>query len=86
MIAGCSGNSPGPEPPGGRSPENIATIDSNAPAVRAKLTAEECKAKGFVVGDIGDGATQRDSYRCPNGKPPIGNVSWGIEGAVCCAN
>jgi hypothetical protein len=55
------------------------------------LTAEECEAKGgSVVGDIGDGATQRPDYVCPSGGAPMGNIKapaggpMGVEGSVCC--
>jgi hypothetical protein len=58
---------------------------------RQALTSEQCEAQnGEVVGDIGDGATQRPDYVCPSGKPPAGNIApaeggpMPIEGAVCC--
>ncbi|WP_394825797.1 hypothetical protein [Pendulispora albinea] len=80
---GCSGNNAPPES-AANPPEKVTADDPNAPAVRPKMTADECKAKGTLVGDIGDGATQRASYRCPDGKAPIGNIPSGIEGSVCC--
>ncbi len=55
------------------------------PAERPSMSAEECTAAGgTVVGDIGDGATQRPDYVCESGQPPIGTVPLGIEGSVCC--
>jgi hypothetical protein len=56
------------------------------------MTAAECTAAGGeVVGDIGDGATSRPDYTCPNsGKPPLGHIqadpggAQSIEGSVCC--
>ena len=57
-----------------------------APADRPEISVEECEEQGTVVGDIGDGAVHQPDYRCPNGEPPIGRVSSGIEGAVCCPN
>jgi hypothetical protein len=55
------------------------------------VTAEQCESSGgTVVGDIGDGATQRSDYVCPSGKAPLGNVTppeggpIPIEGSVCC--
>lgn len=56
------------------------------------MTAKECDASGgSVVGDIGDGATQRPDYVCASGKAPTANIvaeaggPMGVEGAVCCA-
>jgi hypothetical protein len=64
---------------------------SDAAAGRPDLTAEVCEAGGgTVVGDIGDGATQRPGYRCPSGAEPTGNIRApeggpiGVEGSVCC--
>jgi hypothetical protein len=61
------------------------------PSGRATMTAKECDASGGgVVGDIGDGATQRPNYVCASGKPPTANIvaeaggPMGVEGAVCC--
>ncbi len=58
---------------------------------RAELTAEACQSSGgSVVGDIGDGATQRADYRCPSGAEPSGNIRpaeggpVAVEGSVCC--
>jgi hypothetical protein len=55
------------------------------------LTAEQCEASGgSVVGDIGDGATQRPDYKCANGAAPSGKIvapaggPVAVEGAVCC--
>jgi len=55
------------------------------------VTQEQCAAQGgHVVGDIGDGATHRPDYVCPNGKPPLGDLAppaggpIAIEGSVCC--
>jgi len=56
-------------------------------AERTTLTPEECTAQGGTqIGDIGDGATQRPDYLCPNGQPPLGSVPVGIEGSVCCGS
>lgn len=58
---------------------------------RLMLSAEECEARGGqIMGDPGDGRIHRPEYRCPNGKPPIGTVSYEtgemipVEGSVCC--
>lgn len=58
---------------------------------RASLTRAECEARGGrVVGDIGDGATQRPDYKCEGGQAPLGNIKAAegepvaVEGAVCC--
>lgn len=48
------------------------------------MTEDECNAKGTVVYDMGDGRTHSASYRCANGKSPIGFIPLGREGAVCC--
>jgi hypothetical protein len=77
---------------GGRSTPPDAPPDTDTPAARAELTAAQCQAQGGrVVGDIGDGATQRPDFRCPDSdQPPLANVvsgpgqPMGIEGAVCC--
>lgn len=60
-------------------------------ASRPSLSSEQCEAQGgSVVGDIGDGATQRPGYVCPSGKPPTASIAApaggpvNIEGAVCC--
>ncbi len=54
-------------------------------AERPTLSAEACEAQGGeLVGDIGDGATQRPDYVCPAGAPPVANVALGVEGSVCC--
>jgi hypothetical protein len=76
IALGCGG-SPEPEAPSGGG--------------RAKLSAEECEAGGGrVIGDIGDGATQRPDYTCPAGGAPRGDIvappggPIGVEGSVCC--
>ena len=58
---------------------------------KKQLTRAECEASNAtVVGDIGDGATQRPDYVCANGKPPLGTIAQppdgpvAIEGEVCC--
>lgn len=58
---------------------------------REQLSAEQCETRGaHVVGDIGDGATQRQDYVCPGGSAPIANIvapaggPIGVEGSVCC--
>jgi len=88
-LAGCGGSQspaetaappqPAPEPAAQETPK------------RPELTAEECEAGGgSVVGDIGDGATQRPDYRCPSGAEPTGNIRaaeggpMAVEGSVCC--
>jgi len=83
LDAGCSGNGSPPEQPS-NPPAKVTSDESTAPAERPKMTSEECAAKGTLVGDIGDGATQRATYRCPGGKLPLGNVPLGVEGSVCC--
>lgn len=60
--------------------------DEYVGAGRPVITEEECKTQGTVVGDRGDGAVHKASYRCANGKEPIASVEWGREGAVCCQN
>ncbi len=84
IAAACGGKSSPPTAP--------APGTDEPHAERRQLSADECEAEGgTVVGDIGDGATHRPDYRCPdNGEPPIGNVvadpgaPMAIEGAVCC--
>jgi hypothetical protein len=83
VLAGC-GSSPPPQAPPAGDPA------SGMPQ-RRTLTQEQCEAQGgTVVGDIGDGATQRPDYRCPSGRPPLGNIApppggpISIEGGVCC--
>lgn len=65
-------------------------VDTAAPG-RSQLTSEECTAQGGqIIGDIGDGAIHQESYVCPSGDVPVGNVvasgegPTAIEGAVCC--
>ncbi|HWL85913.1 MAG TPA: hypothetical protein VNO21_08930 [Polyangiaceae bacterium] len=84
LVTGCSGNSAPPPEASGNPSEKATTDQGNAPTTRPKMTAEECNAKGTVVGDIGDGKTHSPSYRCADGRSPIGTVPSGIEGAVCC--
>ncbi|WP_394840147.1 hypothetical protein LVJ94_25000 [Pendulispora rubella] len=48
------------------------------------MTEAECNAKGTLVYDMGDGKTHAPSYRCADGRAPIGTVPLGREGAVCC--
>ncbi len=80
-LGACSGGSTSQEssaPP----PEPLPSGDENE---RPLLTPEECAAQGgTLVGDIGDGATHRPDFLCPDGAPPIANVPLGIEGSVCC--
>jgi len=80
---GCSAAPPAAPP---RAPAPAPTETE-----RKQLTSEQCEAQGGeVVGDIGDGATQRPDYVCPGGKPPAGNIAppeggpMPVEGAVCC--
>jgi hypothetical protein len=77
-LAGCTASPPPPQGPS-------ATPDPGA------LTQAQCEAqRGQVVGDIGDGATHRPDYVCPNGKPPLGGIAppaggpIATEGSVCC--
>jgi len=49
----------------------------------ARLTVEQCEAwKGHVIADPGDGSSY--SNGCPAGERLLGNVSFGIEGGICC--
>lgn len=66
------------EGPGSFPPPQLDTAE------RPVLSVEDCEKAGTIVGDIGDGATHRSDYRCPNGEPPIGRVNLGVEGSVCC--
>ena len=84
VLAGCGSSKP---------PVQGAPIGESQKGAseRKSLAQEECEAQGgSVVGDIGDGATQRPDYVCPSGKPPLGNIAppaggpVAIEGAVCC--
>ena len=97
LATGCSGNSPPPEPTGSpfekvtAAPASASTdpgsasIDAgSAPSAPSQMTADQCNAKGTVVYDMGDGKTHSPNYRCADGKPPIGSVPGGREGAVCC--
>lgn len=82
LLVGCacgSGASQSQEPV--TAPPSEPTRREERPAI----TSEECEQQGgTVVGDIGDGATQRPDYVCPSGQPPIGSVALGVEGSVCC--
>lgn len=76
LLLGC-GSSPPPTEP-------------SSPA-RAELSAEDCENQGgHVLGDIGDGATQRPDYVCPAGGAPLGSIlpapggPIAVEGSVCC--
>jgi hypothetical protein len=77
-LFGCAGSPP---------PSETPARGSSRPA----LSSEQCEAQGgTVVGDIGDGATQRPDYVCPSGGTPKGNIAAkpggpiSVEGAVCC--
>jgi hypothetical protein len=83
-LAACGSSQPAAQNPPAAEPVP-GTTDRKA------LAQTECEAQGgSVVGDIGDGATQRADYVCPSGKPPLGNIAppaggpMPIEGAVCC--
>jgi hypothetical protein len=83
ILAGCGSSQPAQNPP-------PSAPTPGAPG-RTALQQSECEAQGgTVVGDIGDGATQRPDYVCPSGKPPLGGIAppaggpTPIEGAVCC--
>jgi hypothetical protein len=83
-LAGCGSSQPPPATPPPSEPA------PPAPERRA-LSQEACDSEGgTVVGDIGDGATQRPDYVCPSGKPPLGAIAppeggpTAIEGGVCC--
>jgi len=84
VLASCATSQPPAQGPATGDPGNGAVE-------RQALSHGECEAKGgSVVGDIGDGATQRPGYVCPSGKPPLGNIApqpggpIAVEGAVCC--
>ncbi len=89
-LSACGGTTPSTTPAAPAPP-----TESGAPPTGEggpALTAAECdKQGGHVVGDIGDGATQRPDYRChESGQPPVGRIRVEagqpvpIEGAVCC--
>lgn len=91
LSVGCGGSREATETT--TESETVTTVettgDEGVPdqqtAERPTLTPEECAAQGGTqIGDIGDGATQRPDYVCPNGQPPLGSVPVGIEGSVCC--
>jgi hypothetical protein len=83
-LAGCAATQQPPQGP--------STEDPGKPAPGHKtLTQAQCEAQGGqVVGDIGNGATQRPDYLCPSGKPPLGVIvpapgePIATEGSVCC--
>jgi hypothetical protein len=77
VLACCAAPQPPPQEPS--TPE------------RKALTQAQCEAQaGYVLGDIGDGATHRPDYLCPTGKPPLGDIvppaggPIAVEGSVCC--
>jgi hypothetical protein len=83
VLAGCAAAQQPPQGP--------ATDNAEGTPEHKALTQAQCEAQaGGVVGDIGDGATHRPDYLCPNGKPPLGDIvpSAGgpiaSEGSVCC--
>jgi hypothetical protein len=94
FLVGCSTSGAPPESPAPETPDTPApeTADTPVPAGgRERLSAQDCEKKGgSVVGDIGDGATQRPDYRCPSGGAPLGDIvapeagPMGVEGSVCC--
>jgi hypothetical protein len=95
-LAACGGAQSAPAEPSTPSeppaPDGEpAASPPDAAASRPDVTADVCEAGGgTVVGDIGDGATQRTGYRCPSGAEPTGNIRApeggpiGVEGSVCC--
>ncbi len=93
-LSACGGSqAPAEAPSSEAKPEPAAepAPTSGEPAKRAELTAQACESSGgSVVGDIGDGATQRADYTCPGGAKPTGNIRAaeggpiGVEGSVCC--
>jgi hypothetical protein len=77
-----------PPAEGGDEPPPAETGGNERPGMSAAACEEQ---GGKVVGDIGDGATQRPDYKCPDsGASPIGSITadpggpMGVEGAVCC--
>lgn len=85
VLAGCGTSQPPVENPPNGDPAKGGVSERKA------LTQEQCEAQdGSVMGDIGDGATQRPDYLCPSGKPPLGSIAppeggpIPIEGSVCC--
>jgi hypothetical protein len=84
-MAGCAASQ---QPPQG--PSTGETLKPTP--TRKALTQEQCEAQaGRVVGDIGDGATHRPDYLCPNGQPPLGDIvppaggPIATEESVCCS-
>lgn len=92
LLVGCGSSQPSSEnPPTSQTPSESPPTSEPAEGERTALTQQDCEAQGgTIVGDIGDGATQRPDYVCPSGKPPLGNIAppaegpTPIEGAVCC--
>jgi hypothetical protein len=86
VLVGCASSPPATTPATQAPP-----VAADERPSRPELSAEQCEAQGgTVVGDIGDGATQRAEYSCPSGVAPKGNIAAppdgpvSIEGAVCC--
>ncbi|MBN9161904.1 MAG: hypothetical protein BGO98_28870 [Myxococcales bacterium 68-20] len=93
LLSACGGStSPAPTTPAAPAESGATPPAPGSGEGGSALTAEECeKQGGRVVGDIGDGATHRPDYRCPDsGQPPIGRIKFepskpvALEGAVCC--
>ena len=70
---------------------NFVVADFALPTQRPTLTRAECLTNGgSVIGDIGDGATQRPEFRCASGLSPIAAIAFlegepvANEGEVCC--
>lgn len=86
ILAGCGSSKPqeAPQtPPAAEAPSGTSD--------RKAIAQADCESQGgTVVGDIGDGATQRPGYMCPSGKAPLGSIAPAeggptpVEGAVCC--
>jgi len=72
-------------------PTDLTLLDDGN---RTTTTRQECTddLNGTIVGDIGDGATQRNDYVCEsNGQAPLANIvtapgdeTIAVEGEVCC--
>jgi hypothetical protein len=85
LTVGCAKNNPAPSTPTSESPSTAV------PAERPLMTLDACIAKGGTVhSDPGDGRVHRPTYRCLNGRPPIGTIPRGEgvpvldQGGVCC--